>query len=183
MSQKEPPIVVLTIGHSTRPLEEFIQILPSFAVTKVADVRTVPRSRHNPQYNQETLPQALAAVGVGYLHLPGLGGLRHPQRDSPNLGWRNDSFRGFADYLQTPEFEESLLALIELAKREQLCLMCAEMLPWRCHRSLIADALTVRGLKVQHIVKHHLWEHQRTPFARVEGLRITYPPSGTEAKT
>ena len=102
--------------------------------------------------------------------------MRHPWKDSPNMGWRDPSFQGFADYLQTPESEEHLLALIDLAKQEQLCLMCVEILPWRCyHRHLIADVLTVRGIKVQHIVKHHLQEHQRTPFARVEGTRITYP--------
>ena len=176
MKEGDHPLV-LTIGHATRPLEDFCQILQTNKVEKVADVRTVPRSRHNPQFNRETLPEALAAAGIGYVHLPGLGGLRHPRRDSPNLGWRNASFRGFADYMQTPEFETNLLALIELAPRERLALMCAETVPWRCHRSLIADALTIRGIKVQHIISERsLQEHRLTPFARVEGLRITYPP-------
>lgn len=174
-------ILVLTIGHSTRPLDDFCKILQAYKVEKVADVRTVPRSRHNPQFNRDTLPQALAVVGIGYVHLPGLGGLRHPRRDSPNLGWRNASFRGFADYMLTPEFGENLQALIALARQERLVLMCAETVPWRCHRSLIADALTVRGLKVEHIISESsLQEHRRTPFARVEGDRITYPPEVAE---
>ena len=178
MTQMGEPSLVMTIGHGTRPLEVFCQILQTYQVEKVADVRTVPRSRFNPQFNQATLPAALAAVGIGYVHLPGLGGLRHPRRDSPNLGWRNDSFRGFADYMQTPEFAENLLALIDLAAQERLALMCAETVPWRCHRSLIADALTVRGVKVRHILsEHRLQDHRLTPFARVEGTRITYPPA------
>ena len=176
MNQAPPAVLVLTIGHSTRPLADFMEILKAQDVEKVADVRTVPRSRHNPQFNQDTLPQSLADVGIGYAHLPGLGGLRHARRDSPNLGWRNDSFRGFADYMLTPEFVEPLQALIDLAKETRLVLMCAETLPWRCHRSLIADALTVRGLKVEHIISAaKLQEHRLTPFARVEGTRITYP--------
>ncbi|MFI5330381.1 MAG: DUF488 family protein [Desulfobaccales bacterium] len=180
MSQENRAISVLTIGHSTRPLADFLTILKTQGVEKVADIRTVPRSRHNPQFNKETLPQSLAEVGIGYVHLPGLGGLRHPRRDSPNLGWRNDSFRGFADYMQTPEFEENLQALIDLAKEARLALMCAETVPWRCHRSLIADALTIRGLKVEHIISApKLQEHRLTPFARVEGTRITYPAAAS----
>jgi uncharacterized protein (DUF488 family) len=182
VKEEAPQTLILTIGHGTRPLDEFIRLLQALGVQKVADVRTVPRSRHNPQFNRETLPPALAAAGLGYLHLPGLGGLRHPLKDSPNLGWRNASFRGFADYMQTPEFEENLLALIDLAGQEQLCLMCAETVPWRCHRSLIADALTIRGLKVRHIISEHsLQEHRLTPFARVEGARITYPATESVA--
>jgi uncharacterized protein (DUF488 family) len=179
MSTPEKSAIVLTIGHGTRPLEEFCQILQAHQVEKVADIRTVPRSRHNPQYNQDTLPAALSAVGLGYIHLPGLGGLRHPQKDSPNMGWRNDSFRGFADYMQTPWFEENLLALIDLAAKVRLTLMCAEIVPWRCHRYLIADALTVRGIAVQHIIKNHLQDHHLMPFARVKGTRITYPRIGS----
>ncbi|MCL4502758.1 MAG: DUF488 domain-containing protein [Deltaproteobacteria bacterium] len=176
MNRESQAISVLTIGHSTRPLADFLAILQAHEVEKVADVRTVPRSRHNPQFNKETLPQALAEAGIGYVHLPGLGGLRHPLKDSPNMGWRNDSFRGFADYMQTPEFEENLLALIDLAKDERLVLMCAETLPWRCHRSLIADALTVRGIKVEHIISEtKLQEHRLIPFAQVEGDKVTYP--------
>ncbi len=174
--------LVLTIGHGTRTLEEFVSILKANGVDKIADVRTVPRSRHNPQFNRETLPAALTAAGLGYVHLPGLGGLRHPRRDSSNLGWRNSSFRGFADYMQTPEFAENLAALIELAGQQRLALMCAETVPWRCHRSLIADALTVRGIKVEHIISEQsIQEHRLTPFARVAGLRITYPSEGAQA--
>ena len=168
--------VILTIGHSTHPLEGFILLLKAHEVTLVADVRTVPRSRHNPQFNRETLPEQLQLADIGYLHLPGLGGLRHARPDSPNTGWRNASFRGFADYMQTPEFAESLEALIKLAQKDRLALMCAEAVPWRCHRSLIADALTLRGLPVEHILGlKGRQPHRLTGFARFEGLELTYP--------
>ena len=144
--------LVLTIGHSTRTLEEFIGLLQAHGATRVVDVRTVPRSRHNPQFNKASLPGSLKKVGLGYVHLPGLGGLRHAKRDSLNLGWRNASFRGFADYMQTPEFEQSLEELIRLANQERIVLMCAEAVPWRCHRSLIADALLVRGIRIEDIM-------------------------------
>ncbi len=169
-------MVVLTIGHSTRSLAEFIGLLRAHGVQKVVDVRTVPRSRHNPQFNRETLPVDLAAAGIGYVHLPGLGGLRRPRRDSPNTGWHNPGFRGYADYMQTPEFAENLGLLVEMAGHERLALMCAEAVPWRCHRSLIADALMVRGLQVEHIIgPGRTQRHRLTPFARVEGTRLTYP--------
>src|SRR5215469_10828967 len=144
--------VVLTIGHSTRPLDEFIQLLQAHDVSCVVDVRTIPRSAHNPQFNKASLPRALKKAGVGYVHLPGLGGLRHAKPDSPNMGWRNTSFRGFADYMQTEEFQENLAELIELANEHRLAMMCAEAVPWRCHRSLIADALMVRGIIAEHIM-------------------------------
>jgi uncharacterized protein (DUF488 family) len=173
----EGEVLVLTIGHSTHPLEEFIAILKAHGVARVADVRTIPRSRYNPQFNRETLPQNLKAAGLGYVHLPGLGGLRHPRSDSPNLGWRKAGFRGFADYMQTPEFEENLRSLIELAKGGRLAAMCAEAVPWRCHRSLIADALWVRGIRMEHIVSlTRRQPHRLTPFAMVQGTRLTYPP-------
>lgn len=175
--------VILTIGHSTHPLEPLIQLLQAHGVTLVADVRTVPRSRHNPQFNRETLPAQLKLAGIGYVHLPGLGGLRHPRADSPNLGWRNASFRGYADYMQTPEFAAHLDALIKLAQKERLALMCAEAAPWRCHRSLIADAISLRGIKVEHILGlKGRQPHRLTGFARVGGLAITYPgeESGSE---
>jgi uncharacterized protein (DUF488 family) len=176
------PPVLLTIGHSTRPLETFIGLLRNFAVTLVADVRTVPRSRHNPQFNRETLPQELAAAGIGYVHLPGLGGLRRARPDSPNQGWRSPAFRGFADYMQTPEFEKSLLLLMELAREQRTTVMCAEAVPWRCHRSLIADALSGRGVRVEHIMgPDKAQPHRLTPFARLEGTRLTYPPPETAA--
>jgi uncharacterized protein (DUF488 family) len=170
------PTVVLTIGHSTRTLDKFIGLLQAHAVTRVVDVRTVPRSRHNPQFNQDSLPDSLTKAGLGYVHLPGLGGLRHAKRDSINVGWRNASFRGYADYMQTPEFERGLEELIQLAKQEQIAIMCAEAVPWRCHRSLIADALLVRGICTEDIMsptRRHA--HTVTPFAKVRGTTITYP--------
>src|SRR5581483_6453123 len=138
---KEAPLVC-TVGHSNRPIEEFIDLLRRNAVEHVIDVRTVPRSRHNPQYGQDMLPPSLQSNAIAYSHLPGLGGLRKPRPDSSNLGWRNLSFRGYADYLQTPEFERSLDGLLELASKQRVAVMCAEAVPWRCHRSLIADAAT-----------------------------------------
>ena len=168
--------LVMTIGHSTRPLEVFIDLLKAHGVKMIVDVRTVPRSRTNPQFNLDTLPDTLSAVGIGYEHLPRLGGLRHARSDSPNMGWHNSSFRGFADYMQTAEFEKNLEKLIRLSRRKRICLMCAEAVPWRCHRSLIADALHVRGLPVEHIMsKNRRQPHNLTPFARVDGTRITYP--------
>lgn len=170
--------IILTIGHSTRPIEEFTRILQAHGVRHLVDVRTVPRSRTNPQFNRETLPESLKMVGIGYTHMPGLGGLRRPQPDSPNTGWRNASFRGYADYMQTTAFQQNLLELIELAKEDQIVIMCAEAVPWRCHRSLIADALTVRGIEVEHSMsatRRNL--HTLTSFAVVEGERLTYPPA------
>jgi uncharacterized protein (DUF488 family) len=177
----DAPVLVLTVGHSTHPLGEFIGMLQAHAVTLLADVRTVPRSRHNPQFNREALPQSLAAAGLGYLHLPGLGGWRPPRADSPNQGWRQAGFRGFADYMLTPEFDQNLASLVELARRQRLALMCAEALPWRCHRSLISDALLVRGITVAHIIgPGPPRPHRLTPFARVEGTQITYPAPAEE---
>ena len=166
----------MTIGHSTRALEDFSRLLLESAVKRVVDVRMVPRSRHVPQFNRETLPAQLSMVGIGYVHMAGLGGLRRPLKDSPNMGWRNSSFRGFADYMQSKEFEESLQALIGLSERERIALMCAEALPWRCHRSLIADALVVRDVCVQHVLgPSRLLPHALTSWAKVDGIRITYP--------
>ncbi|MFI5364153.1 MAG: DUF488 family protein [Candidatus Binatia bacterium] len=179
---ERPPTVVLTVGHSTRPLKAFTELLRSHAVMQLVDVRTVPRSRHNPQFNRDTLPDALRAVGIGYAHLPGLGGLRHAKPDSPNAGWRNASFRGFADYMQTPEFAASLAELIELATRERLAIMCAEAVPWRCHRSLIGDALLARGVRVEHIQSPtRCSPHRLAPWATVTGTRVTYPPAAVSA--
>ena len=176
MPKTAPISQVLTIGHSTHPLAEFIALLQAQGVTLVADVRTVPRSRHNPQFNRDTLPVSLKAADIGYVHLSALGGWRQPQPYSPNLGWRSLGFQGFADYMLTPEFEKHLTALIELACRERLALMCAEALPWRCHRSLIADALVVREITVAHIMGPKSPQpHRLNPMARVEGTRITYP--------
>ena len=172
----ETSFTVLTIGHSTRMLQEFISLLKTHSVTRVVDVRTVPRSRHNPQFNRDSLPEELKKVDLGYVHLPGLGGLRHAKGDSLNLGWRNASFRGYADYMQTPEFEGSLDELIQLAKQDRIAIMCAEAVPWRCHRSLIADALLVRGIRVEDIMSPtSRTVHALTPFAIVRGTTITYP--------
>lgn len=176
-SSQLKPSLVLTIGHSTHPIEEFIHLLQAHGVTRVVDVRTVPRSHHNPQYNRDTLPTALKRVGIGYRHMPELGGLRHTTAASVNTGWRNTSFRGYADYMQTPEFAQAIDRLIELAKRDRLALMCAEAVPWRCHRSLIADALLIRGIPSEDITSAKRRRvHILTPFARVRGDRITYPP-------
>jgi uncharacterized protein (DUF488 family) len=176
MPSTEPPPIVLTIGHSTRTLEEFIGLLQAHGATRVVDVRTVPRSRHNPQFNKTSLPRALKKAGLGYVHLPGLGGLRHAKRDSLNVGWRNASFRGYADYMQTPGFEQSLEELIQLANQDRIALMCAEAVPWRCHRSLIADALLVRGIRTEDIMSPTRRQaHTLTPFAKVRGTTITYP--------
>ncbi len=175
--------VVMTIGHSNRALETFLQLLQSHGVKRVMDVRTVPRSRHNPQFNRDTLPADLRAAGILYRHMPGLGGLRRARRDSPNGGWHSPSFRGFADYMQTEEFDASLRTLVKMARQKPLVLMCAEAVPWRCHRSLIADALLVRGLQVEHILTRTFRRtHQLTPFAHVKGTRLTYPPdnAGTD---
>jgi len=167
---------VLTVGHSTHTLEEFIRLLQAHGATCVADVRTLPRSWHNPQFNKASLRRALKKAGLRYVHLPGLGGLRHAKRDSINLGWRNASFRGFADYMQTPEFEQSLDELIQLTNQDRIALMCAEAVPWRCHRSLIADALLIREIRVEDIMSPTRRQvHTLTPFAKVRGTTITYP--------
>lgn len=143
---------VLTVGHSTRSIDAFLELLRSHCVTQLIDVRTVPRSRHNPQFNQDSLPASLAAAGIGYDHAPGLGGFRPTATSSLNSGWRNLSFRGYADYMQTPDFVESLASVIELSLTDRVALMCAEAVPWRCHRSLIADALVVNGVRTCEIV-------------------------------
>src|ERR1700686_2100664 len=167
---------ILTIGHSTRTWREFLEILRAQRVKRVIDIRSIPRSRHNPQFNRATLSTKLRAARIGYVHLRKLGGLRHAQRDSPNMGWRNASFRGFADYMQTSEFEVGLHRLMKLAGQKPSAIMCAEAVPWRCHRSLIADALTVRGIQVADIMSIHRSQiHSLIPFARVQGHRITYP--------
>ena len=172
----------MTIGHSTRTLEEFIGLLKAHGATRVVDVRTVPRSRHNPQFNKVSLPRALKKAGLGYIHLPGLGGLRHAKRDSLNVGWRNASFRGYADYMQTPEFEQSLEELIRLANQDRIVLMCAEAVPWRCHRSLIADALLVSGIRTEDIMSPTRRQvHTLTPFAKVRGTTITYPAEASQS--
>jgi uncharacterized protein (DUF488 family) len=175
MRKKVQP-TVFTIGHSTRPLAEFIEMLRAHGVERVVDVRSIPRSRHNPQFNREALARHLRAARIGYVHLKKLGGLRHAKADSANMGWHNSSFRGFADYMQTDEFLAGLERLEKLAATKPTAIMCAEAVPWRCHRSLIADALVVRDFPVEDIMgAGRLQEHELTPFARVRGLRVTYP--------
>lgn len=167
---------VLTIGHSTRPIEVFVGLLAANGVTHLMDVRTIPKSRHNPQFNSGALAGSLRDAGIAYTHVPGLGGLRRARPDSANAAWRNPSFRGYADYMQTPGFAEHLAEVVELAKSERVALMCAEAVPWRCHRSLIADALVARGIAVEEIVSEtRRTPHKLTPFARVDGVSVTYP--------
>jgi uncharacterized protein (DUF488 family) len=167
---------ILTIGHSNHSIDEFLALLKSHNVKRLVDVRTIPKSRHNPQFNRDSLAASVRAAHIAYTHLPKLGGLRNSRADSINTGWNNSSFRGFADYMQTPEFTAALARLEKLARSKLCAIMCAEAVPWRCHRSLIADALTVHGHAVKHIMtptRANL--HNLTPFARVRGKRITYP--------
>jgi uncharacterized protein (DUF488 family) len=169
-------LCIFTIGHSTRPIGEFLEMLQAHGVRRLVDVRTVPRSGHNPQFNREDFSRALHGRRLHYRHMPGLGGLRRPRRDSINTAWRNTSFRGYADYMQTPEFVENLDALIELGKQERAAVMCAEAVPWRCHRSLIADALLVRGIDVLEIASATCTTPlELHPWAHVEGTDISYP--------
>jgi len=172
---------MMTIGHSNRPLDELIRMLQAHGVDLLADVRTVPKSRHNPQFNMENLPAPLHEAGTEYLHMPGLGGLRHARTDSINTGWRNASSRGYADYMQTAQFDEALAGLLQSAEGRHAAVMCAEAVPWRCHRSMIADALTARGIAVEHIMSVAKREpHRMTSFARVEGTRVSYPAETPE---
>lgn len=175
-------LTIWTIGHSTRTLDELVTMLRGHGITRLVDVRTVPRSRRHPQFNRETLPEPLARAGIGYAHMPGLGGLRKPRKDSTNTAWRNAGFRGYADHMESTEFEASLASLIAQARVERVACMCAEAVPWRCHRSLISDALTARGHQVRHIMSAQRADpHTMTPFARVEGTRVSYPGPGPEA--
>ncbi|MGI9073921.1 MAG: DUF488 domain-containing protein [Bryobacteraceae bacterium] len=170
---------IYTIGHSTRSADEFLAILRAFGIELVADIRTIPRSRRNPQYDQDALKRVLAEHQFGYVHLPALGGLRHARKDSLNSGWKNASFRGYADYMQTTEFAAAIDDLIARAESSRTVIMCAEAVPWRCHRSLVGDALLVRGIQVEDIISEKSAKpHQLTAWARVEGLQISYPEAG-----
>ena len=151
-------------------------MLEAHRIRQLVDVRTIPRSRHNPQFDRQNLPGSLEAAGIAYRHMPGLGGLRHPRKDSINTGWRNSSFRGYADYMQTGEFHKNLDDLTLLAANAPTVIMCAEAVPWRCHRSLIADALTARGVTVLDIMTADKSQpHALTQFAKVDGPLVTYP--------
>jgi uncharacterized protein (DUF488 family) len=175
--------MIYTIGHSTHPIDEFIRILHAYKIQLVVDVRTIPRSRHNPQFNQAELERELQNQGIEYLQLKELGGLRHTSQTSINTGWKNASFRGFADYMQTVEFQTGLEQLIELASQKRTVIMCAEAVPWRCHRSLIGDALLVRDISVEDILgEKNSKPHEINPLAKVEGKGITYPGKSQPAQ-
>lgn len=170
-------MTIYTIGHSTRPIEEFIELLKENGVTQLVDIRTIPRSRHNPQYEQTALEQSLPEAHITCTYMPELGGLRPKVKGSVNMGWRNASFRNYADYMQTLEFADGIDKLIMLAKQQPTAIMCAEAVPWRCHRSLVGDALLVRGVDVEDIMSESSTKpHQLTAFAKVDGVRVTYPP-------
>ena len=169
---------VWTIGHSTRSLDALVALLHAHGITRVADVRRFPRSRRHPHVNADALARDLPAAGLAYRHLPGLGGFRRARKDSHNTAWRNASFRGYADYMETAEFSGHLDTLLEEARQGPTAIMCAEAVPWRCHRSLIADALLVRGVEVLHIMSEKsATPHTLTRFAHVDGDRVTYPPA------
>jgi uncharacterized protein (DUF488 family) len=168
--------MVLTIGHSTHAVEKFIGLLKTHGVELLIDVRTVPKSRYNPQFNRESLCETLRAAGIQYEHMPGLGGLRKPHKDSPNSAWKNASFRGYADYMQTAEFAESLTKLVALSHQKQVAVMCAEAVPWRCHRSLICDGLLARHCDAAHIMNTNAPSpHGLTEFAEIHGTQVLYP--------
>jgi uncharacterized protein (DUF488 family) len=184
MSEHPPPQemswpdgAIFTLGHSTLPIERFIALLRAYDIERLVDIRTVPRSRHNPQFNDSVLAKSLTAEHLEYIHMPALGGLRRVHKDSLNTGWRNESFRGYADYMQTEQFQDGLEALIRMRHKGRVAIVCAEAVPWRCHRSLIADALSIHGVPVVEILSESTYRmHKLTPFAQVEGRRIIYPP-------
>jgi uncharacterized protein (DUF488 family) len=172
-----PEGAIFTVGHSTLPIERFIALLQTYGIERLADIRTIPRSRHNPQFNDTALAGSLTAQHFEYVHIQALGGLRHARKDSPNTGWRNGGFRGYADYMQTAAFQDALQPLIHMSRQKRIAIMCAEAVPWRCHRSLVADALSVRGVPAVEILSEGSYRmHKLTPFAEVVGVRITYPP-------
>lgn len=174
-------LTIFAIGHSTRPIDDFIGLLRSNGVERLIDIRTIPKSLHNPQFGADSLARSLRTAKIDYVPMKELGGLRRTRRDSINTGWRNAGFRGFADYMQTAEFRSAIDHAIELARKKISALMCAEAVPWRCHRSLVADALVIRGIEVLEIVGNSLPKpHKITPFARVRGTEITYPPEEGE---
>jgi uncharacterized protein (DUF488 family) len=173
-------LTILTVGHSIHTLHEFISMLKAHNVESIVDVRSIPKSRRVPQFNAESLTSELPAQGLDYVHLKGLGGRRHTAKNSINTGWRNASFRGYADYMASEEFRQGIERLLALAAAKRSVIMCAEAVPWRCHRSLIGDALLVRGVQVEDIMSAQtLRPHTLTPFAKVQGLEITYPGEGS----
>lgn len=169
-------MTIYTIGHSTRPIDEFIEMLKHNGITQLVDIRTIPRSRHNPQYEQTALETSLPKAGIEYIYMKELGGLRPKVKNSVNMGWHNESFRNYADYMQTPEFARGIDTLITLAMPKPTAIMCAEAVPWRCHRSLVADALLARGIEVVDIMSPTASsDHKMTSFAVQRGIDITYP--------
>jgi uncharacterized protein (DUF488 family) len=165
-----------TIGHSTRTIDEFLDLLTTYSIQELVDVRTIPGSRRHPQFGSDALAAALEQAGISSIHLKQLGGLRHPSKDSLNTGWHNRSFRGYADYMATEAFLEGLQTLTAIAEKQTTAIMCAEAVPWRCHRSLIADALTVQGWQVLHILsKTTVKPHERTPFLTIQNGKLIYP--------
>jgi uncharacterized protein (DUF488 family) len=176
MRGKAAKHTLFTVGHSTRALDDLVEILRAHGVGAVADVRLIPKSRRYPQFNAESLAVSLPERGLKYLPFRSLGGRRRPMKDSPNMGWRNESFRGYADYLATDAFKAAIAELLAAAAKVPTAIMCAEAVPWRCHRSLIADAAVVRGWKVLDIMSAtSAPEHKLTRFARVDGQSLTYP--------
>lgn len=168
--------VIFTIGHSTHPIDEFIELLKAHGIQTVVDVRTIPRSRHNPQFNEDDLKESLRRAHIRYKHIKKLGGLRRTTKDSINLGWHNASFRGFADYMASEEFGDGLQELIKVASVRNTVIMCAEAVPWRCHRSLIADALTKKGWLVRDIMSRtSAAKHRLTPFLKIRKGQLVYP--------
>jgi uncharacterized protein (DUF488 family) len=171
-----PQGAVFTLGHSTLPIERFVALLRTYGIERLVDIRTVPRSRHNPQFNDTALAGTLAAQHVEYVPMQALGGLRRARKDSPNTAWRNAGFRGYADYMQTEQFETALETLIVMSRQKRVAIMCAEAVPWRCHRSLVADALNARAVPVIEILSESSYRaHKLTAFAQLEGTRVTYP--------
>lgn len=177
----DQPSTVYTVGHSTHPIDEFADLLKAHGVQQVIDIRTVPKSRHNPQFGIDQLPDSLSERGLGYRRIEALGGLRHTTKDSPNMAWRNTSFRGYADYMQTVAFAAGMDELTTCAGEGVVAIMCAEAVPWRCHRSMVGDALLVRGFDVLDIFSPtQAKPHTLTSFAQVEDTTITYPPEDAE---
>lgn len=167
---------IFTIGHSTRSIEDFLKILKHYNINELVDIRTIPKSRHNPQFNGPELAHTLRNHHIGYRHKKNLGGLRHAHADSINTAWYNLSFRGFADYMQTDEFKDGIQELIKIAHEKTVVIMCSEAVPWRCHRSLIGDALLARAIEVDDIFSiTSVKPHKLTPWALVKGTTITYP--------
>ncbi|WP_033373296.1 DUF488 family protein [Glaciibacter superstes] len=169
---------IFTIGHSTHPVDEFIGMLEAHGVKRLIDVRTIPKSRHNPQFNEDALAASVRKHRITYRRMQALGGLRHVRKDSINGAWRNASFQGYADYMQTDEFETAIDLLVDRGTHSDAAIMCAEAVPWRCHRSMIGDALVARGVDVLDIMtRASAKPHTLTSFARVDGTRVSYPPA------